>query len=65
MAQTFGQLRVVEDELFKALTADERATLYALLSRAVEALAPACEPSGCAASPRPQVPGPEDGTLSG
>src|SRR6266851_9938987 len=49
VAQTFSQLRVVEDELFKALTGGERATLYGLLSRAVEALAPACEPAGCAA----------------
>jgi DNA-binding MarR family transcriptional regulator len=52
VAQTFSQLRVVEDELFKALTADERATIYGLLSRAVEAVAPGCEPAGCA-SPEP------------
>jgi DNA-binding MarR family transcriptional regulator len=52
VAQTFSQLRVVEDELFKALTADERATIYGLLSRAVEAVAPGCEPAGCA-SPGP------------
>ena len=48
--QTFGQLRVVEDELFKALTAGERATLYGLLSRAVGALAPVYEPPACAAN---------------
>jgi DNA-binding MarR family transcriptional regulator len=66
VARTFGQLRVVEDELFKALTAEERATLYALLSRAVEALAPACEPAGCAASPEAAgCLAPQDGTLSG
>jgi DNA-binding MarR family transcriptional regulator len=52
VAQTFSQLRVVEDELFKSLTAGERATLYGLLSRAVEAIAPGCEPAGCA-SPEP------------
>ena len=52
LAQTFSQLGVVEDELFKSLTADERATLYGLLSRAVEAVAPGCEPAGCA-SPEP------------
>jgi DNA-binding MarR family transcriptional regulator len=52
VAQTFSQLRVVEDELFKALTADERATLYGLLSRAVQAVAPGCEPAACA-SPEP------------
>ncbi len=66
VARTFGQLRVVEDELFKALTAEERATLYALLSRAVEALAPACEPSACAASQEAAgCLAPQDGTLSG
>ena len=48
-ARTYDQLGLVEDGLFKALTADERATLYALLSRAVAALAPADESSGCAA----------------
>jgi DNA-binding MarR family transcriptional regulator len=48
---TYDQLGQVEDDLFKALTADERATLYELLSRAVAALAPADEPSGCAAPP--------------
>ena len=50
VTQTCDQLGVVEDDLFKSLTADERATLYGLLSRAVEALAPADEPRGCAAS---------------
>jgi DNA-binding MarR family transcriptional regulator len=49
VARTFGQLRVVEDDLFKTLTADERATLYGLLSRAVEALAPGYDPPGCVA----------------
>ncbi len=49
VALTCDQLGRVEDDLFKALTADERAALYGLLSRAVEALAPAGEPSGCAA----------------
>jgi MarR family transcriptional regulator, lower aerobic nicotinate degradation pathway regulator len=47
---TCDQLGVVEDDLFKALTADERATLYGLLARAVEALAPADDGPGCAAS---------------
>jgi len=65
VARTFGQLRVVEDELFQALTAEERATLYGLLSRAVEALAPACEPSGCAANGPADCLGPQDGTPSG
>jgi DNA-binding MarR family transcriptional regulator len=63
VAQTFSQLRVVEDELFKTLTADERATLYGLLSRAVEALAPVL--AGCAAAGPADCLGPEDDTLSG
>jgi DNA-binding MarR family transcriptional regulator len=49
LAQTYDKLDAVEDDLFKSLTAEERATLYGLLSRAVEALAPACEPAGCVA----------------
>jgi hypothetical protein len=65
VAQTFSQLRVVEDELFKALTVGERATVYALLSRAVEAGAPACEPAGCAAPEPADCLAPEDGPLSG
>jgi DNA-binding MarR family transcriptional regulator len=48
-ALTYDQLGLVEDDLFKALTADERATLYGLLSRVVAGLAPAGEPSRCAA----------------
>jgi len=65
VTQTFSQLRAVEDELFKALTADERATLYGLLSRAVEALAPVYEPPACAAHGSADCLGPQDGTLSG
>ncbi len=48
VGRTYGQLGLVEDDLFKALTADERATLYTLLARAVTALAPA--PSPCVAA---------------
>jgi DNA-binding MarR family transcriptional regulator len=48
------QLGLVEDDLFKTLTGDERATLYGLLSRAVGALAPVNEPTGCV------TPGPAD-----
>ena len=45
---------VVEDDLFKSLTADERATLYGLLSRAVQTSASACEPNPCVtAEPSP------------
>jgi len=64
-ARTYDQLGLVEDGLFKALTADERATLYALLSRAVAALAPADGSSGCAAPSPPAALPPQDGTLSG
>ena len=49
VTQTCDQLGVVEDDLFKELTADERATLYGLLSRAVGALSQAAGPAGCAA----------------
>jgi MarR family transcriptional regulator, lower aerobic nicotinate degradation pathway regulator len=49
LAQTYGQLGLVEDALFKTLTAGERATLYDLLARAVGALAPADKPAACAA----------------
>ena len=62
--QTFGQLRVVEDELFKALTAGERATLYGLLSRAVGALAPVYEPPACAANGPADCLEPQDGTAT-
>jgi DNA-binding MarR family transcriptional regulator len=65
VAQTYSQFGVVEDELFKALTADERAALYGLLSRAVEAVAPGCEPAACAATEPADCLTPEDGTVSG
>jgi DNA-binding MarR family transcriptional regulator len=64
LAQTFGQLRAVEDELFKALTTDERATLYALLSRAVTTDMPSCEEAACAGSGPEDCLAPEDGPLS-
>ena len=64
-ARTYDQLGLVEDDLFKALTADERATLYALLSRAVAALAPADGSSGCAAPSPPAALPSQVGTLSG
>lgn len=43
----------------------ERAALYGLLSRAVEALAPVYSPSACAAREAADGLGPQDGTLSG
>jgi DNA-binding MarR family transcriptional regulator len=49
LAHTYDRLEIVEDQLFKGLTAAERATLYTLLARAVDSLAPtSCEPSPCA-----------------
>lgn len=65
VAHTYNQLRVVEDELFKTLTADERVTLYGLLSRAVEAVAPGCEPAGCAAPEPADCLTPQDDPFSG
>jgi DNA-binding MarR family transcriptional regulator len=49
----YGRLRVVEDDLFSALTIEERATLYDLLVRAVGVTSPPCpvveEPPTCPA----------------
>jgi DNA-binding MarR family transcriptional regulator len=39
----YGRLRLVEDDLFSALSAAERATLYDLLVRAVNGASPQCE----------------------
>jgi DNA-binding MarR family transcriptional regulator len=51
LARAYREFGAVEDDLFKMLTAGERATLYTLLSRAVAALAPApaCAATECAA----------------
>ena len=46
-SQTYSQLGMVEDDLFKALTAQERRTLHDLLAAAVNALSP--DPAQCAA----------------
>jgi len=53
LAQTYSQLGLVEDDLFKALTPAERGTLHDLLARAVDALSP--DPAPCAAGPSPCV----------
>jgi MarR family transcriptional regulator, lower aerobic nicotinate degradation pathway regulator len=49
----YRRLRLVEDDLFSALTIDERATLYELLVRAVGVSSPPCpvveEPPTCPA----------------
>ena len=65
VAQSYNQLGLVEDDLFKALTADERAALYGLLSRAVSALAPACEATTCAVTEPAGCMAPQDGAPSG
>jgi DNA-binding MarR family transcriptional regulator len=39
----YGRLRVIEDDLFSALSTAERATLYDLLVRAVSGASPQCE----------------------
>jgi len=49
LARAYREFGVVEDDLFKMLTTEERATLYTLLSRAVAALAPSCETAECTA----------------
>ena len=50
LASAYREFGAVEDDLFKMLTAEERTTLYTLLSRAVAALAPACETAECTAA---------------
>jgi len=59
--QTYDKLGPVEDDLFKALTAAERAALHDLLTRAVSGLAPACEPGGCTAPPAGECTAPTAG----
>lgn len=63
LTQTFGQLAAVEDELFKSLTSEERATLCALLSRAVPTDARSFE-QACAGHEPADYAAPEDGSLS-
>jgi MarR family transcriptional regulator, transcriptional regulator for hemolysin len=64
LASAYREFGVVEDDLFKMLTAEERATLYTLLSRAVAALAPACGTTECtAAQSELSFPGPQVGTF--
>ena len=43
LALAYAQLRQVEDDLLSALSAEERATLYDLLVRAVGAQSPPCD----------------------
>jgi DNA-binding MarR family transcriptional regulator len=43
LCRAYGRLRLIEDDLFSALSAAERATLYDLLVRAVDGASPQCE----------------------
>jgi DNA-binding MarR family transcriptional regulator len=43
LSVAYGRLRLLEDDLFSALSAVERATLYDLLVRAVNGASPQCE----------------------
>src|SRR5713226_3667327 len=43
LALAYARLRLVEDDLFSALSAEERATLYDLLVRAVGVKSPPCD----------------------
>jgi DNA-binding MarR family transcriptional regulator len=47
LALTYAQLSTVEDELFKTLTSEQRATLHELLAFAVAGLSPAEPGQGC------------------
>ena len=51
LAQTYAQLATVEDDLFKTLTSEQRATLHELLAFAVAGLSPDAPGSGCLAAP--------------
>jgi DNA-binding MarR family transcriptional regulator len=51
LALTYAQLSTVEDELFKTLTSEQRATLHELLTFAVAGLSPDAPGSGCLAPP--------------
>jgi hypothetical protein len=46
LEQTYGQLGLVEDELFKTLTCEQRRTLHELLASAVAGLSPSQQEPG-------------------
>jgi DNA-binding MarR family transcriptional regulator len=58
LAAIDAELDLVEDDLFKALSPEERTTLRALLVRAVGAVSPAWGPAKCVVDDPP--PGPDD-----
>jgi DNA-binding MarR family transcriptional regulator len=52
LAHTYDRLGLVEDELFKGLTAAERTDLHTLLAKTVNALTPwTCDKNPCAGPP--------------
>jgi DNA-binding MarR family transcriptional regulator len=51
MTRTSSRLRLVEDELFMALSAEERATLHSLLVRVVGVAPPTCDTPSCVEEP--------------
>jgi DNA-binding MarR family transcriptional regulator len=51
MTRTSSRLRLVENELFKALSAEERATLHSLLIRVVGVAPPTCDAPSCGEEP--------------
>jgi DNA-binding MarR family transcriptional regulator len=65
LARTDAQLGLVEDDLFKTLTCDERATLHDLLARAVAGLSPAHgAPGSACVAPEPACVAPEPACLA-
>jgi hypothetical protein len=46
LAQTYAQLGLVEDELFKTLTCEQRSALHELLASAVAGLSPSHQAPG-------------------
>jgi DNA-binding MarR family transcriptional regulator len=53
LVRTSSRLRLVEDDLLKALSADERATLHSLLVRVVGVMTPTCDAPSCGARESP------------
>jgi hypothetical protein len=51
LATTGGQLTAIEDDVLRALSPAERATLYDLLQRAVGGAPNSCKPGPCQPPP--------------
>ena len=62
LARTYAQLGLVEDELFKTLTCEQRSALHELLASAVSGLSPSREaPGSDCLGPEPDCAGPAPG----